>query len=97
MRMYGRLALHAESVVLPLLAPDAPVVTWWHGAPPERDRLRPARACSPTGGSPTARRPPTRSAALRQRAEDYAPGRHRPGLDPDHAVAGAARRRRSTT
>ncbi len=35
MRMYGRLALHAESVVLPLLAPDAPVVTWWHGAPPE--------------------------------------------------------------
>jgi glucose-6-phosphate dehydrogenase assembly protein OpcA len=35
MRMYGRLALHAESVVLPLLAPDAPVVTWWHGAPPK--------------------------------------------------------------
>ena len=28
MRMYGRLALHAESVVLPLLASDAPVVTW---------------------------------------------------------------------
>src|SRR5581483_3458242 len=35
MRMYGRLALHAESVVLPLLAPDAPVVTWWHGVPPD--------------------------------------------------------------
>jgi glucose-6-phosphate dehydrogenase assembly protein OpcA len=35
MRMYGRLALHAESVVLPLLAPDAPVVTWWHGAAPQ--------------------------------------------------------------
>ena len=34
MRMYGRLALHAESVVLPLLAPDAPVVTWWYGQPP---------------------------------------------------------------
>ncbi|MCW2545239.1 MAG: putative OxPP cycle protein OpcA [Frankiales bacterium] len=34
MRMYGRLALHAESVVLPLLAPDAPVVTWWFGEPP---------------------------------------------------------------
>ncbi|HVV76003.1 MAG TPA: glucose-6-phosphate dehydrogenase assembly protein OpcA [Mycobacteriales bacterium] len=34
MRMYGRLGLHAESVVLPLLAPDAPVVTWWHGVPP---------------------------------------------------------------
>ena len=36
MRMYGRLALHAESVVLPLLASDAPVVTWWHGAPPDK-------------------------------------------------------------
>ncbi|HVB27948.1 MAG TPA: glucose-6-phosphate dehydrogenase assembly protein OpcA, partial [Mycobacteriales bacterium] len=34
LRMYGRLTLHAESVVLPLLAPDAPVVTWWHGPPP---------------------------------------------------------------
>lgn len=34
MRMYGRLALHAESVVLPLLAPDAPVVTWWFGEAP---------------------------------------------------------------
>ena len=30
MRMFGRLALHAESVVIPLLAPDVPVVTWWH-------------------------------------------------------------------
>ncbi len=36
MRMYGRLGLHAESVVLPLLAADAPVVTWWHAEPPER-------------------------------------------------------------
>src|SRR5437763_7478256 len=35
MRMHGRLALPAESVVLPLLPPDAPVVTWWHGTPPE--------------------------------------------------------------
>jgi len=34
MRMYGRLALHAESVVMPLLAPDVPVVTWWHEEPP---------------------------------------------------------------
>src|SRR6266511_2253468 len=36
MRMFGRLALHAESVVEPLLAPDVPVVTWWHEKPPER-------------------------------------------------------------
>ena len=36
MRMHGRLALHAESVVMPLLVPDVPVVTWWHGEPPEQ-------------------------------------------------------------
>ncbi|MBV9098460.1 MAG: glucose-6-phosphate dehydrogenase assembly protein OpcA [Frankiaceae bacterium] len=73
MRMYGRLGLHAESVVLPLLAPDAPVVTWWHGAPPDeiatdglgvlanRRITDCARAADPL-------------AALRRRAEDYAPG-----------------------
>jgi glucose-6-phosphate dehydrogenase assembly protein OpcA len=73
MRMYGRLALHAESVVMPLLVPDVPVVTWWHSEPPERiahdflgvvaDRriTDAAQALSPTD-------------ALRRRAEDYAPG-----------------------
>lgn len=73
MRMYGRLGLHAESVVMPLLVSDVPVVTWWHGEPPERiahdflgviaDRriTDAAQAADPL-------------AALRQRAIDYAPG-----------------------
>jgi glucose-6-phosphate dehydrogenase assembly protein OpcA len=73
MRMYGRLALHAESVVMPLLAPDVPVVTWWHQEPPEliandflgvvadRRITDSAQATEPV-------------AALRQRAVDYAPG-----------------------
>ncbi|GAA3231944.1 glucose-6-phosphate dehydrogenase assembly protein OpcA [Actinocorallia longicatena] len=34
LRMYGPLAEHADSVVLPLLVPDAPVVTWWPGQAP---------------------------------------------------------------
>lgn len=36
LRMYGPLAEHADSVVVPLLVPDTPVVTWWPGgsAPP---------------------------------------------------------------
>ena len=60
LRMYGRLALHAESVTLPLLAPDAPVVTWWHGAPPERIAYDPLGS-SRGAGSPTCcgRRTPT--------------------------------------
>ncbi|WBB80134.1 glucose-6-phosphate dehydrogenase assembly protein OpcA [Micromonospora sp. WMMD882] len=73
MRMYGRLALHAESVVMPLLVPDVPVVTWWHGEPPaeiatdflgvvaDRRITDSARAADPIE-------------ALRHRAEDYAPG-----------------------
>ena len=73
MRMYGRLALHAESVVLPLLAADAPVVTWWHGAPPERmatDALS-VFADRRITDSSLAEDP---KAALHVRAEDYAPG-----------------------
>lgn len=35
LRMYGPLAEHADTVVLPLLVPDAPVVTWWPGEAPE--------------------------------------------------------------
>src|SRR5262245_24170855 len=34
LRMYGPLADHADSVVVPLLVPDTPVVTWWPGNAP---------------------------------------------------------------
>jgi glucose-6-phosphate dehydrogenase assembly protein OpcA len=73
MRMYGRLALHAESVVLPLLAPDAPVVAWWFGEPPH------LIAHDPLGVIADRRITDTRAAsdplaALRIRAEDFAPG-----------------------
>ncbi|MFF3580125.1 glucose-6-phosphate dehydrogenase assembly protein OpcA, partial [Streptomyces mirabilis] len=42
LRLYGEVADHADSVVLPLLLPDAPVVVWWPvGAPldPANDPL----------------------------------------------------------
>lgn len=42
LRLYGDVIDHAQSVVLPLLLPDAPVVVWWPvGAPvnPEKDPL----------------------------------------------------------
>jgi glucose-6-phosphate dehydrogenase assembly protein OpcA len=73
MRMQGRLALHAESVVMPLLAPDVPVVTWWHGKPPDRIAYDPL-------GVVAERRVTDISqcsdpiAALRARADDFAPG-----------------------
>ena len=73
MRMYGRLGLHAESVTLPLLAPDAPVVTWWHGPAPELIAHDPLgvfadrRVTDVSWGTDPVD-------ALRQRAEDYRPG-----------------------
>lgn len=73
MRMYGRLALHAESVTLPLLAPDAPVVTWWHGAPPDRISHDPLGVFADRRITDTVRSPDP-IAALHQRAVDYAPG-----------------------
>lgn len=35
LRMSGELTAHAESVVLPLLLPDSPVVVWWPGKGPD--------------------------------------------------------------
>ncbi|MGY1739362.1 MULTISPECIES: glucose-6-phosphate dehydrogenase assembly protein OpcA [unclassified Blastococcus] len=73
MRMYGRLALHAESVVLPLLAADAPVVAWWHAPAPERmatDALAVIADRRITDSSIAE----DHLTALRVRANDYAPG-----------------------
>ena len=74
MRMYGRLALHAESVMLPLLAPDAPVVDVVARRAARTASPTTRSACSPTGGSPTCSRADDPVAALRQRADDFAPG-----------------------
>ena len=73
LRMFGRLALHAESVALPLLAPDAPVVTWWYSSTPK------IIAHDPLGVFADRRitnviRDPDPAGSLRQRAIDFAPG-----------------------
>ena len=73
MRMYGRLALHAESVTLPLLAPDVPVVTWWHGEPPERIAYDPLGVFADRRVT-DAREATDPISALQARAKDYVPG-----------------------
>jgi glucose-6-phosphate dehydrogenase assembly protein OpcA len=73
LRMNGRLGLHAESVVLPLLAPDAPVVTWWYGDPPDliaHDPLGVLASRRITDVSSI----PNSLVGLHNRARDYAPG-----------------------
>ncbi len=73
MRTHGRLALHAESVALPLLAPDVPVVTWWLGPPPERIAYDPLGVVADRRITDcTLAEDP--AAALRERGDDYAPG-----------------------
>jgi glucose-6-phosphate dehydrogenase assembly protein OpcA len=73
LRMYGRLALHAESVTLPLLAPDVPVVKWWHGEPPEKIAYDPLGVFAERRIT-DARRATDPNLALHQRADDFAPG-----------------------
>jgi len=73
MRMWGRLALHAESVVLPLLAPDAPVVTWWHGPPPE-DMSTDALGVLANRRITDSAQAEDPIAALHTRARDFVPG-----------------------
>ena len=73
MRMQGRLGLHAESVVMPLLAPDVPVVTWWHGPPPDQISTDPLGVVAERRITDCAQADDP-VAALRQRADDYAAG-----------------------
>jgi len=73
MRMRGRLALHAESVVMPLLAPDVPVVTWWRCDPPDKIAYDPLGVVAERRiTDSTQSRDPIRNLAIR--AADYAPG-----------------------
>jgi glucose-6-phosphate dehydrogenase assembly protein OpcA len=73
LRLYGEVANHAQSVVLPLLLPDAPVVVWW----PVNAPVDPAR--DPLGALGQRRVTDTYAAEvpvreLSARAEAYTPG-----------------------
>jgi len=73
LRMHGELASHAQSVVLPLLLPDAPVVVWWPDNAPQHPAQDPLGAIAQrritdavTAESPVGQ--------LAQRAASYTPG-----------------------
>jgi glucose-6-phosphate dehydrogenase assembly protein OpcA len=73
LRLHGRLAEHGESVVLPLLLPDAPVVAWWPSTAPANPSTHPIgrlahRRITDVGET---KRP---SKALEDRRADYRPG-----------------------
>jgi glucose-6-phosphate dehydrogenase assembly protein OpcA len=71
--LYGPLVEHADSVVLPLLAPDTPVVTWWAGPPPPAPRSDPLGALASRRITDTYLAQDQR-AALELRSQQYSPG-----------------------
>jgi glucose-6-phosphate dehydrogenase assembly protein OpcA len=74
LRMGGELVRHAESVVLPLLLPDSPVVVWWPCDAPDdvaHDPLGSLGQRRITDSASTSRSSRT---ALRTQAAHYAPG-----------------------
>ncbi|MFF5653076.1 glucose-6-phosphate dehydrogenase assembly protein OpcA [Streptomyces collinus] len=73
LRLYGEVADHAQSVVLPLLLPDAPVVVWWPVNAPLDPAKDPLGALAQRRVTDTyASEQPVRDLATRSRA--YTPG-----------------------
>ncbi|MEP7054928.1 MAG: glucose-6-phosphate dehydrogenase assembly protein OpcA [Actinomycetota bacterium] len=73
LRLYGTLGEHADSVVLPLLLPDTPVVLWWPAEAPEDPG---ASVLGKLAGRriTDAAASPKPVSALEQRARTYTPG-----------------------
>lgn len=73
LRLHGPLSRHVDSVVLPLLLPDAPVVVWWPAAAPSvpaddpLGRMGQRRVTDAAGSARPMR-------ALGERADGYRPG-----------------------
>ncbi|MGW4736154.1 glucose-6-phosphate dehydrogenase assembly protein OpcA [Streptomyces shenzhenensis] len=73
LRLYGDVAEHADSVVLPLLLPDAPVVVWWPVNAPLDPAKDPLGALAQRRVTDTyASEQPVRE--LSARADTYTPG-----------------------
>ncbi|MDX3642593.1 glucose-6-phosphate dehydrogenase assembly protein OpcA [Streptomyces sp. MB09-02B] len=73
LRTYGEVSDHADSVVLPLLLPDAPVVVWWPVDAPENPAKDPLGALAQRRITDMYA-VETPLAALEQRVASYTPG-----------------------
>jgi glucose-6-phosphate dehydrogenase assembly protein OpcA len=74
LRMTGELTKHAESVVLPLLLPDSPVVVWWPDKAPDDPASDPLGALAKRRITDAASVERGRAAAMLTQANNYAPG-----------------------
>ena len=73
LRLYGALAAHGPSVVMPLLLPDSPIVAWWPGKAPDDVAKDPIGAMAQRRITDAALHHNPRL-LLKKRAAAYAPG-----------------------
>jgi glucose-6-phosphate dehydrogenase assembly protein OpcA len=74
LRMSGELVRHADSVVLPLLLPDSPVVVWWPGKAPDDVANDPLGRLAIRRITDAASIRRGRQAAIMRQAQLYQPG-----------------------
>ncbi|HLL08553.1 MAG TPA: glucose-6-phosphate dehydrogenase assembly protein OpcA [Nocardioidaceae bacterium] len=74
LRLSGELTKHAESVVLPLLLADSPVVAWWPAKAPDDPADDPLGALAQRRITDSANAPRNKAMALLTQARNYTPG-----------------------
>jgi glucose-6-phosphate dehydrogenase assembly protein OpcA len=70
----GEVVKHAQSVVLPLLLPDSPVVVWWPGRAPADPAADPLGMLGTRRITDAASAPTAKSKAMLHQCASYAPG-----------------------
>jgi glucose-6-phosphate dehydrogenase assembly protein OpcA len=73
-RLSGEVTRHAQSVVLPLLLPDSPVVVWWPSAAPEDPGADPIGSLARRRITDAASVPTSKSRAMLTQCTSYTPG-----------------------
>ena len=73
-RLSGEVTRHAESVVLPLLLPDSPVVVWWPGRAPGDPSADPLGRLGTRRITDAASVPTSKAHAMLTQCSSYAPG-----------------------
>jgi glucose-6-phosphate dehydrogenase assembly protein OpcA len=73
-RLTGEVVRHAQSVVLPLLLPDSPVVVWWPGHAPDDPASDPLGSLGTRRITDAASAPRNRAKAMFNQCVSYAPG-----------------------
>ncbi len=73
-KLSGEVVKHPQSVVLPLLLPDSPVVVWWPGHAPEDPASDPLGRLGTRRITDAASAPTNKARAMHRQCQTYSPG-----------------------